>query len=322
NNKIIIIILVTAVIATSIIFASSISSSTGDISSTGHSSSSTGHSSSNKVVILTFSGSSKSQYVNARPILNEYGFKGSFFITCNWVGSTSSKSPYMTWQNIATLQKEGHDIESEAMTHKALTKLSATALDYEARQSKRCLSNHGINATVFATPYGKGGNNATVINTIAKYYNFSVSGFSNLMYLHCNGWKQRSGQQQSDCSTYLHDGSLTYANRYSIKEWGHNTFDIKYSHNDTQIFKVFVDEVNSQAQHNSNGVILTIPIIAYHKIDNSKGRESTNVNLFANEMKYLHDNKFKVITMADLVYDKNNKYIRVRDIPGVTTGSR
>jgi peptidoglycan/xylan/chitin deacetylase (PgdA/CDA1 family) len=309
NNKIIIIILVTAAVATSIIFASSISSSTGD-------------SSSNKVVILTFSGSSKSQFMNARPILNEYGFKGSFFITCNWIGSSSSKSPYMTWQNIATLQNESHDIESEAMTHKALTKLSANALDYEARQSKRCLLNHGINATVFSTPYGKGGNNATVINTIAKYYNFSVSGFSNLMYLHCNGWKQRSGQQQSDCSTYLHDGSLTYANRYSIKEWGHNTFDIKYSHNDTQIFKKFVDEVNSQAQHNVNGIILTIPIIAYHKIDNSKGRESTNVNLFAEEMKYLHDNKFKVITMADLVYDENNKYIRVRDIPGVTTGSR
>ncbi|HEY7083157.1 MAG TPA: polysaccharide deacetylase family protein, partial [Nitrososphaeraceae archaeon] len=43
-----------------------------------------------KVVILTFGDTLKSQFTNAKPILDKYGFKGSFFITCLWVGSSKS----------------------------------------------------------------------------------------------------------------------------------------------------------------------------------------------------------------------------------------
>ena len=42
----------------------------------------------NKVVILTFGDTHKSQFLNAKPILDKYGFKGSFFITCLWAGSS------------------------------------------------------------------------------------------------------------------------------------------------------------------------------------------------------------------------------------------
>src|SRR6185437_14134498 len=35
----------------------------------------------NKVVILTFGDIHKSQYMTAKPILDQYGFKGSFFVT-------------------------------------------------------------------------------------------------------------------------------------------------------------------------------------------------------------------------------------------------
>ena len=63
----------------------------------------------NKVVILTFGDTLRSQFTNAKPILDKYGFKGSFFITCLWVGSSKSD---LTWQDISALQKDGHDIES------------------------------------------------------------------------------------------------------------------------------------------------------------------------------------------------------------------
>ena len=39
----------------------------------------------NKVVVLTFGDIHKSQFTNAKPILDKYGFKGSFFVTCLWV---------------------------------------------------------------------------------------------------------------------------------------------------------------------------------------------------------------------------------------------
>lgn len=40
----------------------------------------------NKVVILTFGDIHKGQFTNAKPILDQYGFKGSFFVPCDMVG--------------------------------------------------------------------------------------------------------------------------------------------------------------------------------------------------------------------------------------------
>jgi peptidoglycan/xylan/chitin deacetylase (PgdA/CDA1 family) len=98
-----------------------------------------------KLVILTFGDTLKGQITTAKPILDKYGFKASFFITCNWVGLQKSKSPRLTWQDISSLQKDGQDIESKTMTHRDLSNLSATDLNFEVAQSKKCLSDHGIN---------------------------------------------------------------------------------------------------------------------------------------------------------------------------------
>jgi hypothetical protein len=55
------------------------------------------------------------------------------------------------------------------MTHRRMTHLSPSDLNYEIAGSKKCLANHGINATVIATTHGHERNNGTVINEIAKY---------------------------------------------------------------------------------------------------------------------------------------------------------
>jgi hypothetical protein len=267
--------------------------------------------SSNKLVMMTFGDTLKGQITTAKPVLDKYGFKASFFITCDWVGLQKSKSPRMNWQDISALQNDGQDIESKTMTHRNLSQLSVTDLNFEVSQSKKCLSDHGINATIFATPHGDEWNNATIINEISKYYNLADNGFAPLMFLHCDGYKSHSSQ--TDCRTYFDNGTLTFVNRYSIREWSHNAVDRKYMYNDPMIFQRFIQEVNSQQVYNRNGVINAIPIIAYHDIDEEKAIDSTDTNLFDQEMKYLHDNGFKVITMSDLGYDENSKYLYVRD---------
>ena len=266
--------------------------------------------SSNKLVMMTFGDTLKGQITTAKPILDKYGFKASFFITCDWVGLQKSKSPRMNWQDISALQNDGQDIESKTMTHRNLSQLSVTDLNFEVSQSKKCLSDHGINATIFATPHGDEWNNATIINEISKYYNLADNGFAPLMFLHCDGYKSHSSQ--TDCRTYFDNGTSTFVNRYSIREWSHNAVDRKYMYNDPMIFQRFIKEVNSQQVYNRNGVINAIPIIAYHDIDEEKAIDSTDTNLFDQEMKYLHDNGFKVITMSDLGYDENSKYLYVR----------
>jgi hypothetical protein len=199
----------------------------------------------------------------------------------------------------------------QTMTHRDISDLSAGDLNFEVAQSKKCLSDHGINnATIFATPHGDELNSATIINEISKYYNLADNGFAPLMFLHCDGYKNQSSQ--TDCTTYFNNGTLTFANRYSIREWGHNALDRKYEYNDPVIFRGFVQEVNSQQVYNRNGIIDAIPIIAYHDIDYDKEMDSTDINLFDQEMKYLHDNGFKVITMSDLGYDENTKYLYIK----------
>jgi peptidoglycan/xylan/chitin deacetylase (PgdA/CDA1 family) len=283
--------------------------------------------SNNKVVILTFGNTPKSQYTYAKPILDKYGFKASFFVVCNWIESDEDEdeddNSHMTWQDIETLHNEGHDIEAKSLTHKDLTTLSASELEFEVGQSKKCLADHNIDARVFGTPYGAGWDNSTVIDTIAKYYDFAITGFSKLMYLNCVGWNEPAEEEaeygdksnvQTDCRTYFDDGTLTYANRYSIKEWSHDSSNEDYD-NDNEMYEEFVNVVNSQQNFNGDGIIRAIPIIAYHDLDYGyRTPDSTNVNLFDAEMKYLYDNGFTVLTMADLGYDESTHQLYIEYI--------
>ena len=140
------------------------------------------------------------------------------------------------------------------------------------------------------------------------------------MYLNCDGWNKDQEEQdyqsniQTDCRTYFDDGKLTYANRYSIREWSHDSANGDYD-NDNQMYEDFVKVVNSQENLNGDGIIRAIPIIAYHDLDYGyRTPDSTSVNLFDAEMKYLYDNGFTVLTMADLAYDESTHQLYIEYI--------
>ena len=276
-----------------------------------------------KVVILTFGDGLEGQYLYAKPILDKYGFKANFFVTCNRV-ETNSK---MNWQEIVQLYNEGHvigsktmDYGTKAIQHKDLNHLSANDLEFEVGQSKQCLLNHGIKTSIFAVPKNVAANNATVVNTIAKYYDLAINGHSRLMYLHCNGPKRdNNSSPQPNCKTYFDNGTLTPVNRYSIGEWSMQHSGHGNSYTNPQMFEKFVEELNRQGKFNEGGTINAIPIIAYHDIiatipDVSYTTESsdTTLNLFEAEMKYLHDNGFRIITLSDLGYDENSNSIYIK----------
>ncbi|HEY7080395.1 MAG TPA: polysaccharide deacetylase family protein [Nitrososphaeraceae archaeon] len=266
-----------------------------------------------KLDILTFGDTIKSQITTAKPILDQYGTKASFFITCDFASSSSTRQHRMNWNDVWELQKDGQDIESKGMTHLDLTHLSLKDLESEIGGSKQCLENHGVNSpNIFAVVHGDAWDNSTVINTISKYHGFADNGFADLMFLRCDRYDDTP--KQTDCGTYNDNGTLTYANRYTIKEDSQNSWDKNYLHNDPLIFQKFVEQVNSQTAYNSKkDFIDAIPIVAYHSMDNSKGPSSTDVGLLASEMKYLHDNGFKVIPMSDLRYDQITKYMYIRN---------
>jgi peptidoglycan/xylan/chitin deacetylase (PgdA/CDA1 family) len=284
--------------------------------------------SNSKSVIINFDDSHESDYTYAKPILDKYGFKATFFEVCNWVEAGYHESDISTtWEQIAALQQDGMDIEAHTMTHPNLNDLSQADLDYEIGQSKQCLINHGINPTIFAYPNGEGSDNPKVVNTVAKYYDLArTDSKSALTFLHCDN------ELQIDCS-----GELTGSNRYSINSWAHkhiehecspaNSADngdtgtctvIRQEYDNAQMFEKFVTAVNSQDIYNKDRIVRAIPIIIYHTIVNypdlsdSNRPIDTTLNLFDAEMRYLYDNGFKVITMSDLGYDESSKSMYVK----------
>ena len=203
-------------------------SSISSISSTG---------SGNKFVVINFDDGYKNQFTAAKPILDKYGFKASFFIVCNFVGKTAKEMnttsignlngegnftgkgiEQMTWQDILTLYKEGYQIGSHSMNHlNNMSKMSDAKLEYEIGQSKQCLFNHGIPVNTFSYPFSEGQYNATIVAKESKYYSYVRTGDEPLMFLHCDHYRHKSSQ--TDCRTYLSNGKVTFANRYSIIGW-------------------------------------------------------------------------------------------------------
>jgi len=270
-----------------------------------------------KAVILTFDDGYKSQYTNAKPILDKYGYKATFYIVCNYVGNGDGQdhpNARMSWEDITALSNEGYDIGSHSMSHPNLDLLSEKGMEYEIGGSKQCLLDQGINPISFAYPINTGTEDATVIDIVAKYYDIARTANDPLMYLHCNALKDQSSQ--TDCRTYSDDGTLNFVNRYSIIGWSHDAERKANSYDDSEMFNKFVEVVNSQSIYNTGGTINAIPILIWHRIDNSGEGDpevyATTIDLFEKEINYLHDNGFKVLTMADLGYDENSNYLYLK----------
>ena len=99
----------------------------------------------NKVVVLTFDDGFKNQYTNAKPILDTYGYKASFGIICEDIG----KADHMSWEEINTLEDEGHDIGAHSMTHRSMTEIPTEEMEVEVSGSKQCLIDNGIEDVVY-----------------------------------------------------------------------------------------------------------------------------------------------------------------------------
>jgi len=261
----------------------------------------------NKVVILNFDDNRKSQFTQAKPVLDKYGFKATFYVVCKYL---DNKKGYMNWTDLETLYKEGHDIGSHTMNHRNLSDSSIKSLEYQIGQSKECLREHGINTTSFAYPFDKGWDNKTVVDIVSKYYELARTASSPLTLLHCDGWKDKSNQ--TDCRTFTKNGKLNYANKYSIRGWNHDLSRKVNSFDNLALFDRFTQVVNSQSNYNKNGTIKAIPIIIYHRAGDQGANYNTDLDLFKKEMKYLHDGNFTVLTIADLGYDKKSNYLYIK----------
>ncbi|HZY90794.1 MAG TPA: polysaccharide deacetylase family protein [Gemmataceae bacterium] len=105
-----------------------------------------------KLAVLTFDDASKSHYTVARPLLKKYSFGATFFVTEGFDFPTN-KRDYMTWEQIAQLHKDGFEIGNHTLDHKSVTRDGLRDLAAQVRGINSRCKEHGIPVPVsFAYP--------------------------------------------------------------------------------------------------------------------------------------------------------------------------
>ncbi len=284
-----------------------------------------------KFVIIMFDRGYESIFSKAKPILDNFGFKASIFIACDYIENGKG----MSWNQVRQLTDDGYDIQSHGLEHTRLPELkSENEIKSVISGGKECLQQNGFSPTVFQAPYNKGGEDPFIVDTIGKYFNLAFTGHSELMFLNCDGWENFGYDEENyhgttDCGPYFSDGTPKPTNKFAMKEWSHDRAHYKINKDmnlDPHGMKVsyslyleFVRVVNSQTKFNEPGKINAIPIIGYHEVTKD-AEDATSPELFYLEMQYLFDNGFKVITLDDLRYDKYQERFYVKNVN--TLGSK
>jgi len=105
-----------------------------------------------KLIVLTFDDAVASHYTFVRPLLKQYGFSATFFITEGFNFRTN-KTNYLTWDQIATLNKDGFEIGNHTRDHLSITPEIVNQLKEQIEAINDACKQYGIPKPVsFAYP--------------------------------------------------------------------------------------------------------------------------------------------------------------------------
>ncbi len=119
---------------------------------------------SERTVVLTFDDCCKSHLYFVVPILQQYGFNATFFISRpeNWL--TGFPEAYLTGEEIAEIHRLGFEIGNHSMNHCRMNELDDEECRNEVRELNEFLAAYGIPAPLsFAYPGGPYAANAAAI---------------------------------------------------------------------------------------------------------------------------------------------------------------
>jgi len=104
-------------------------------------------------VVITFDDGWVTQYRDAWPILQHFGFTATFFVFPNPIGRDAR---FMTWDQLHVLLRAGMTIGSHSRTHPRMTTLTPQSLRDEVGGSRRALeSRMGTAVEFFSYPFGE-----------------------------------------------------------------------------------------------------------------------------------------------------------------------
>lgn len=106
-----------------------------------------------KAICITFDDGFKDNLRNAAPILENYGYCATIFITTDFIGKEQC---YLTWDELCSLKQSARfDVGSHTCTHRKLAVLDHVEIDKEIETSKKVLEDRLKTAVdLFAYPFG------------------------------------------------------------------------------------------------------------------------------------------------------------------------
>ena len=117
-----------------------------------------------RTIAITFDDGYENNYMNAFPVLKEFGLEATIFISPALIGEEG----YSTWEELIDMAESGLiAIGSHSMTHAYLPDLPQQKLDMEIFDSKRSIESH-IRKDVLAFSYPAGGFNDYVREEVIK----------------------------------------------------------------------------------------------------------------------------------------------------------
>jgi peptidoglycan/xylan/chitin deacetylase (PgdA/CDA1 family) len=104
-------------------------------------------------ISITFDDGYSSQYGAAKALEN-YGWKGTFYIPTDYIGNNFENISTMDLQQIKDLQSSGHEIGGHGASHVSASNVSVEAYEADILESKNFLEQNNLSVGNFAFPYG------------------------------------------------------------------------------------------------------------------------------------------------------------------------
>lgn len=98
-------------------------------------------------LVITFDDGDASVYRHAFPILKEQGVRAVVFLIAGYIGAAdrwdiplwSERSRHLSWDEIKEMKEWGIEFGSHTMSHRNLTRLAPSEVEYELTESKRII---------------------------------------------------------------------------------------------------------------------------------------------------------------------------------------
>lgn len=227
-----------------------------------------------KLIVLTFDDRSRTWITFVAPLLKEYGFGATFFVTeFERFGYYGNEKFWITWEEIRRLHEMGFEIGNHTRTHPNITKLSREKIIAELEQIEQACREHGIpKPTTFCYPGYNHARNAVDV-LMEKGFLFARRGVEPEFERSDRGDLGPAYDPAEDHPLLIPTTWSSGPNWTSVEDivWG-----------------------VEQARDGK------IAVLTFHGVPDYYSHCSTEPALFEKYMKYLHDEGCTVIALRDL----------------------